>query len=73
MAMQKSEQIRSMIPVREPKPVTLAHVERALDRLAVIMNNNPSIAPGLVPLSDFFEEEAVRLRTESASLVSAAS
>mgnify|MGYP001335339979 CR=1 FL=1 len=55
-------------PAHKPKPVTLARVERALDRLAVIMVDDPAIAEELVPLFDLLEEEAARLRAESDSL-----
>jgi len=53
---------------RKDKPVTLERVERCLDRLAVIMDEDPAIAEELVPLFDLLEEEAARLRAEESSL-----
>lgn len=49
-------------------PVTLERVERCLDRLAVIMDDDPAIALEILPLFDVLEEEAARLRAQGDSL-----
>lgn len=49
-------------------PVTMARLERALDRLAVIMDDDPASAPIYLPLFRVLEEELEKMRTQATDL-----
>ena len=52
----------------EDAPITLELIEKCLDRLAVIMAEDPEHAPRMVPIYERLEEEAAVLRRREATM-----
>lgn len=60
---------RSRVAQRpDDAPITLARIEKCLDRLAVIMMQNREHAPRLLPMFKWLEEEAEALRLSNVDL-----
>jgi hypothetical protein len=52
----------------QTKPITPARVEHALDRLAVIIDEDPEIAEILLPMFRVLEEELNKMRAQETDL-----
>lgn len=58
----------AMLRPGDDKPVTVARIEKALDRLADLMASDRRLARKLLPLYTWFEEEADALREQDEHL-----